>query len=434
VSYFRHKAAPFLLALLLGLLPSLAQAQSGKVIALKFTGSKKFTEEQIVAASGLKVGDTVSRAEIQAAADRLAQLGLFANVRFRFNSKGEDVEVEFQLEDAPTYPVGFDNFPWFSDEELIEAIRKDVPFFDGTAPEQGAVVDDILRALAKLLAANNIHGMVEVTLMAQPGADTMMQQFRLTGPALNVGAIEFTGPGAEIVKQDAGVNELIRSLLGKPYSRFGITVFGVEQVRPLFLNRGHLRVQIGKPVARFVGDPSKPLPDNVRVSVPVEPGPVYRWGGAAWSGNAAFGATALDQYLGFAEGDVVAGNRLTAAWERVRDEYSRRGHVDAKITPEAVFDDAAGRVSFRVAVEEGPVYRMGELIVTGLSLAAERKLATAWKIPRGEIFDRIYFENFLENTRNKKIFEEMVVHFSEVGHWLRTDPEKKIVDVLLDFK
>jgi len=417
--------------------PAQAPAQvtaRGKIAEINVSGSQKYAREQIAEASGLKIGDMAGREEIQAAADRLAQLGVFSNVRYRFSSKGQDLEIEFQLEDAHTYPLYFDNFPWFSDKEITEAIKKDVPFFDGTAPEQGTVADDILRAMAALLKANDIHGEVEASLMVEPGTDVMVQYYHWNGPTLKTGTIEFTGPGTEFIKQDPGVTQLLRDLIGKPYSRFGVAIFAFEKVRPLFVNRGELRVKIEKPVARFVGDPGKPLPDNVRVTVAVEPGPVYHWGGVTWVGNGAFAAAELDRHLGLTEGMVAAGDRTQEAWENVRAEYLRRGYVDIKLSAEPVFDDAAERVSYRVTVAEGPVYRMGELVLTGLSLTAERRLIEAWKIPKGEIFDGLYFQNFLADARSKKIFGEMVVTYNEVGHWLRTNAEHRVVDVLLDFK
>jgi hypothetical protein len=39
----------------------------------------------------------------------------------------------------------------------------------------------------------------------------------------------------------------------------------------------------------------------------------------------------------------------------------------------------------------------------------------------------------LESHR-QLIFKELPVHYTDVGHWLETDPAKGTVDVLLDFK
>ncbi len=416
----------------LAALPGLP-AQTGKLAAIKATGSQRYAAAQIVAATGLHVGDSAGREEIQAAADRLAQLGPFSNVRFRFTSAGENVAVEFQVEDAPTVPVSFDNFPWFSDDELTAALQQTVSLFDGGAPEQGSILEEMTDALRKLLAGRGIRAGVERTLMARPGGDGMMQQFRVVGASLRINSVQFQDALAAESKR---VQERLSDLVGKPYSRFAVEVFLSEQVRPVYLERGHLRVRFGPPKARFTGDPNRPLPDSVLVIVSVEAGPIYRWGGTDWSGSAAFGPAALNDFLGLKPGDIADGMKIAAAWARVENEYTRRGYLAIKLEPKPLFDEAALRVIYRVAISEGVAYRMGEMVITGLSLAAENKLREAWHLLRGEIFDRSYFEQFLVRLEKggTEIFGELPVHYEQAGNWLRTNSNKRTVDVLLDFK
>jgi len=416
----------------LGTAPELA-AQAGRIAAIRVVGSQRYTEAQVAAASGLHLRDTVGREEIQAAADRLSQLGSFASVRFRFTSTGESVAVEFQVEDAPTVPVFFDNFPWFADDELTAALRQAVDLFDGTAPEQGSILDQLTETLRKVLATRGIHAAVERTLMARPGGDGMMQQFRVVGASLKINAIQFGDP---LAAQSKRVADRLPDLVGKPYSRFAVEVFSGEQVRPLYLGQGHLRVRFGRPLTRFTGDPNRPLPDSVLVIVPIEPGPVYRFGGVEWTGMAAFGPAALNEFLGLKTGEVADGIKIAAAWARVQEEYGRRGYVEMILEPKPLFDEAVQRVIYRVSITEGAAYGMGELVLTGLSLAAENKLREAWRLLRGEIFDRSYFEKFLVKLEKggAEIFGDLPIHYEQTGHWLRTNPNTRTVDVLLDFK
>ena len=407
-------------------------AQTSKLAQVKVTGSLKFPEAQIVAASGLTVGDAVSKDDIQAGANRLADLGPFTNVRYRFTSAADTVSVEFTLADAPTVPVLFDNFTLFSDEELTQALKDAVGLFDGTAPEQGFILDSLTEALQQFLAKHGITAAVERTYLAGPGESGMIQRFEIRGVAgLKVTAVQY---GDALAAESRKLLEPVRDLIGKPFSRFAVGVFAGEHVRPLYLARGNLRVQFGTPQARFTGNPNQPLPDNVIVFLPITPGPTYRWGGASWSGNSVFIPQALVDFLGFAPDEVADGLKVEAGWERVRKEYGTHGYLDAAIYAEPVLDDSAARVHYRARISEGVQYRMGQLVITGLSLTAERLLIAAWRIPAGEVFDKSYFDDFLANqVQNKKLFGEHVVHFQRVGDLLQTFPQKKSVDVLLDF-
>jgi len=418
-----------LLTLALPATPQGRRAGTGKIAAVHIAGSQRYTEADIAGASGLRVGDPVTREDIQAAADRLMQLGPFKSVHYRFTSSGENITLELQVEDAPTVPVSFDNFPWFTDAELTAALKQGVTLFDGNAPEQGAILATMTETLQKLLAIGGVHATVERTLMAQPIGEGMMQQFKVVGASLSIEAVQFEDALATGSKR---LQDRLSDLVGKPYSRFAVEVFANEQVRPVYLAQGHLRVRIGNPKARSTANPNRP-PGSVLVIVPVEPGPVYRWGGVTWKGNGTFGPAGLDEFVGIKKDEVADGIKIAGAWLHIQDEYGRRGYLDMKLDPQPAFDEAAHRVSYSVTLTEGPQYRMGDLVITGLSLGAERKLREAWRMPHGEIFDRSYFDQFLA-VGIKQAFADYVVHYDEVGHWLRPDPSTRTVDVLLDFK
>ncbi len=407
-----------------------AFAQSGTLSSLKATGSKQYDEARIVSASGLRPGAEVNREKLQAAADHLSQLGPFRNVRYKFSSLADRVSVTFELEDTPAVPVAFDNFPWFTDEEIVAALRAAVPLFDGTAPEQGTMLSQMDAALEALLATRSVKGRVEHTLMAPAGAEGMMQQFRVTGPTLKVGAVRFEHP---LAAQDKRIQAMLSEIVGKPYSRFVAELFAFEQVRPVYLENGCLRARFLPPQVRFTGDPRQPLADHVLLIFPIEPGAAYRWAGATWSGNSVHHAAALDAWLGFAAGETANGQKLTGGWERIRSEYGRLGYLEATLEPVPEFDDAAARVSFQVRITEGVQYLMGGLTITGLSVNAERTLRAAWRIPAGEVFDRVWFDEF-HATGINKLFADTPVHFTKVGHWLQTDPATRTVTVLLDFQ
>jgi outer membrane protein insertion porin family len=419
-------------ALLCGLAAAAGHAQSAKLGRIRVSGTTRFPEAVVVQASGLEPGRPVTREEIQAAADRLAQLGPFQNVRYRFTTRGEEVELEFQLEDSPAIPVSFDNFATFDDSELVAALKQAVPLFDGTAPEQGTMLDAMTAALQALLEKRGIKASVERTPMLGAGDEGMILQFKINAPAMKVKAVEF---GHALAAESPRMAEAVRVLIGKPFSRFAASVFLYEHARPLYHRNGHLEVQFGAPQVRFTGNPNQPLPDEVTLFLPIEPGPVYRMGEITWSGELAFDVAALNGMIGVAPGAVADGLKIEGGWDRVKREYGRKGFLDASIEVQPKLDRTAHVVSYQARITQGPQYRMGQMVITGLSVTAERMLRAAWKLPAGAVFDLVYFEDFLERQcRQKGAFGEAVVTYNEVGHLLRTQPEARIVDVLLDFK
>jgi outer membrane protein assembly factor BamA len=423
--------------LLLASVPAACAPQmtgKGKLTEVRLEGLKALAQEPILSATGLHLGDLVSRADLQAAADRLLHTGLFSKVAYEFHSQGESLSVVYHLEEAPRVPVLFDNIPWFADTELIEAMRKTMPTFDGAAPQEGPVVDQIGDALAALLKARGLQLTVEHELLANPSADGSVLRFHVQGASIKVSRIEF---GDALAAQSPALQQSVDAVVGKAYSRMALELFLFEHVRPLYWERGYLRVQIGPPEVRLSGDPAQAfLSGSIAVFVPIQPGSVYRWSGARWAGNQALTSAELDALLGLKLDAPADGQELLAGWEKVSDEYAHHGYLDAKIDPQPTYDAATATVSYQVRVIEGPQYHYGEMVITGLSLTDERSVRDAWTLPRGSVFDRSRFEELLAllDKRSPEIFGKAPVHYEEVGHWLRMNPETRVVDVLLDFK
>src|SRR6266446_5965770 len=64
-------------------------------------GLKSLPEPQVAALSGLQTGAQVGKDDLQAAADKLVQSGLFAKVKYNFHSRTDGVAVTFHVEEAP---------------------------------------------------------------------------------------------------------------------------------------------------------------------------------------------------------------------------------------------------------------------------------------------------------------------------------------------
>jgi outer membrane protein assembly factor BamA len=136
------------------------------------------------------------------------------------------------------------------------------------------------------------------------------------------------------------------------------------------------------------------------------------------------------------DGDIANGMAIEAAWMRVQEEYGHRGYLDVEVEPIAEYDDQAHTVSYRINISEGRVYKFGKLVLTGMSPTGEKRLRAAWPILSGDVFDKTKYEDILLKLQvhREQIFVDLPVHYESVGHWLQTDADTGMVDVLLDFK
>ena len=396
-------------------------------------GLAKLSQDQFVALTGLQLDSQVSRTDMQSAADRLVATGLFRDVKYQFHTHNDDLSIAFSVQESSRLPVSFDNIPWFGDSELAGAIRAKLPFYDGTLPEAGNVVDTAAEAVRELIAARNLEVTLQHQVFANPLGDGNVQEFSIEGAELNIAKIEFSD---HALAENRAVQQHVSELLGKPFSRIAIDVFLSEHVKPIYVKQGFLRVKLGPAQVRLTGDPNLPLPTQIPVYIPVETGPVYHLGSVQWSGNNVISTITLDGMLGIKPGAVADGMLLEGAWDVVAEGYGQRGYLEARVDATPSYDDSAHTISYRANIQEGRQFQMGNFVLTGISATGEQKIYASFPVKQGEIFDKAKYEEYLLQLQNHstEIFGDLPIHYDTVGHWLRTDDAKSTVDVLLDFK
>jgi outer membrane protein assembly factor BamA len=426
----------FLAAIFLALVfPSASFAQNEKpgpsnLASVEVTGSKRYASKQIVSVLAMKPGTQVTREDFQAGADTLSKTGLFSNVRYKFSTTPAGAKVTYEVSDAPTLPVVFDNCVWFTDAEINAAIKSAVNLYDGTAPESGTTLDQVGDAISKLVLRRGVRGDVVHSVGSSPITDQREIVFRVEGVELPVASVEFSD---ELAKTSRDLAERLTDIVGKPYSRSAMETFEFEQMRPIYLAAARLRVKFPPVTARMEGTASDPNIARVIVIAPIEPGPVYTLGEITWNGNSAIPSEALARLITLKPGGPADGMAIEAAWVRVAEAYDKIGYLDAAANAKAEFDDTAARVSYAAVIAEGPQYRMGQLVLTGLSAEGERRIRNAWRIQPGTIFDQSVYEDFLTNGI-KEAFAGLPFHYDKIGRFLQKDPQAAMVDVLLDFQ
>ncbi len=378
--------------------PQLAQGQpppagkSMKLAGVEFAGLARVSKEQATAASGLQIGQRVTVEELDAAAQRLLDSGLFTKLSYRLRTNNDQASVTFQVEEQKggNVAVVFDNFVWFTNEELTNAVRREVPLFDGTAPEQSGVIQSISRALENLLRERKIEGQVSYTPSASLSGRNSKHIFSVTGSAVKVCGVRF--PGSAGVEEGVLVKNS-KGLLGTEYSQEFAVAFAFANLIPVYKQHGHLKATFGQPAAAVGSGECK---DGVVVALPVNEGVSYMWDKAEWTGNESYAGRELDSPLGMRAGAVADGLKIEEGLKAVERLYGRKGYLTARVKGEPVFDDENRRVSYRVAVTEGPRYTMGTLFIKGLPEADADYLKERWKLKQGAVYDNTYMKEFVE--------------------------------------
>jgi outer membrane protein insertion porin family len=437
-------SALFLLALLLSAHAVYSQKpappQAMRLGSIEITGLQKVTKEQAVAISGLEIGQQISVEMLDAAAQRLVGSGLFTNLSYRLRGSKDQAIVTFEVEElkGKGVPVVFDNFVWFSNEELATAIRREVPTFDGTAPESNSIVGAITKALQQLLTERNIEGQVDYKPSADLSGGNVKHVFSVRGANTKICAVHF--PGTANVQESELVKHS-KELMGSDYSQEFVSAFAFANLIPVYRERGHLQAMFSTPTARLGMDASDNCKDKVVITLPVTEGAAYHWDKVQWSGNASYTVQELESSLGMKPGELANGLKIDAGVSAVQKDYGKKGFLRARVATEPLFDDVNRRVAYRISLTEGPQYHMGTFTIIGLSEIDTLSLKHRWKLrEQKDVYDTSYLEEFtkkdVREVVERAFREGRISPGSRLGSKGSVKPNHQTltVDVELNFK
>ncbi|HMD15686.1 MAG TPA: POTRA domain-containing protein [Terriglobales bacterium] len=435
-------------ALFLCLLVSAAAAQKSstskassvsayKLIALKATGTARYTDKEILAASGLQLGQNAADGDFKEAVQRLGESGLFSNVVYSYSSSSAGTKLELQLADADQsklVPARFENFVWFTDAELQIALQSRVPLFKQLLPLSGNLPDHVSEALQSILTEKHFPGRVDYLRAGDASGGALNGiDYRVDEVSIRIRDVEFPGASPE---QTALLTTAAHRLAGAEYGRSTLSAAAKFDLLPVYLQRGYLKAAFGLSDARVVpqssvaADPQGLADVLVDAIVPVTPGKVYSTSGVEWKGNSALTAGELAPLLHLPTGQPADAVRLLRDLENVTKLYRSRGYMMVQIKPDAQFDDEKSTVHYGLNVVEGDLYKMGDLEITGLDTQATARMRAAWTLHEGQAYNADYLKKFLVDT------EPLLPHGV---HWAVSihetpDAKDKTVDVEIRFK
>ncbi len=382
----------------------------GKLKDVRFTGLHRYTQADILAATGLAVGQDITEGDLKGAANHLGSTGVFSDIAYNYSTLGGTIKVQFQLvETEKLLAVRFENFPWWTDAELRAKLRERVPLFTGELPTAGTLPDSVADALQAMVSEREIPGNVQYSRYAKENGPVEALVYRIEGSAIRVHSLEFPGANPEELPELRSAAR--KQLVGQKYSASQVAIIAQYDFRDVYLRRGYLDVKFGTPTAAVAPVPapagdagSEPDPDDVKptgviVKLPVEPGIQFRLSTVDWFGNQAFPASALEKFVTVQPGQPANLLQLQQGLEQMKKLYSTRGYMRIEYKVEPHLNPAAKTASFMVHVKEGAVYHFGELNIEGLDKKAAARLRDQWTIRPGEPFDTSYEAHFLKDTQ-----------------------------------
>ncbi|MEQ1893810.1 MAG: POTRA domain-containing protein, partial [Planctomycetota bacterium] len=290
-------------------------------------------------------------------------------------------EAEFPHAIA-AFPLAFEGNASFASEELDRRARAELARLGVTSLDRAAL-DDVAFAL-ELAYHERGHPQVTIGYALETDATGVpVGHFRIDeGPLVRVRELVIEGPAA--LEPERVRARLKRFEAGRPFDREGL-LRAVDDLRELYLERGHQRLTLPEPELAFHED------DSVSITVRIAEGPAFQVATVSFAGGvpalAELERQRADEFLRERESRVyVAGLERTLA-ARLVEDYAHRGYPDAELMITPRLDETSGAVELACEVRPGPRVTLDDIRITGNVRTRSEAVLAALGLEIGMLYD-----------------------------------------------
>jgi outer membrane protein insertion porin family len=385
--------ARFSFAALLGFVSIPALCQTYAIKSVTFSGYTASSQQELLAASGLNLAKPVSAADLQAAAQKLNDSGMFAHITYKFDGQ----TLAFQVEPQPgAVPARFDNFPWLDLKQIDGQLSAKLPLYKGQVIVGSGLERQVVDALTAIAAEQHLAASIVVTPQVELGSGrTTGDEFRMASPPVVISEVKLEGvaPGHE-----APLEPVIKAAVDQEYSHATTPETLSTAIVNVYRNQGFLEAEV-----TLVGnDPPTVTPEKVSVPVKVTiaEGDQCRIGKFVLAGTVLTTQEEFSKHTLLKRGDIANQELLRRTLQSLSGPYRNQGYIRAKIGAVPTLDPAAHTVDYAINVTPGDQFHLGKLELAQASDEQRAKFMTVWKLKTGDPYDSSYVSSFLVKNRD----------------------------------
>lgn len=365
-----------------------AAAQKFLPKSIQFQGAPEYSDEELLAATGLKNGVVLGYTDMQDYSKRLMDTGVFAALAFKFD--GQDL-IFLLTPSTDLFPIRIENLPLVPGKDLDAKLHARLPLYHGKVPADGGLTGDVRAALEKILAGEGLQTTVIKTMIGDPNTQNVIAvSYSIAAPPVQVKVVHVDGVSAP---NQGKVEALAGDAEKEPFDTSNSASNFERVVEQFYNDKGYAAAKVH--VAQS-GNPSMES-DSIVVpfSLQIDEGRVYEVKSVQLPPGTPVTQAEVDKILAPTADRPSEGVRVRSVWVLISSRYKAKGNLDCKVTPHAELDEAAGTVSYTVDVDPGPVYHLGFVKFDNVSEDLRALLIHNWQMMPGDPFNESYVANFI---------------------------------------
>lgn len=398
-----------------------ARVERFPIEKITIQGLTTLPTEKVRHVLGLKVGQAASKADFEAARDRLVESGAFQSVGFEYGPSGKGYNVTYTVSEiGQLYPFRVEDLP-VNTEQVMQYLDKNDPLFTGKIPGNQIVFDRYARRIAEYVAT--LGPKEEISAKLAPGVNNEIYLlFRPTRPGAHIAEVKFTGNPS--IQGQLLQQAIAGTAIGTVFHDQDMLRYLDNSVRPVYEERGFVRVQFPHMHLSKAKDV-----EGVVVNVQVVEGGIYKLHDVKVQ-TPVSSARALLSEAKFKTDEVANFTEINSGIEQMKQSLRRQGYIRVAAETERKIDDDKKTVDLLVRFTPGPQYHFGKLIIEGLDILSEPVIRKMWGPDReGKPFDPSFPGYFLTRVKEDGVFD----YLRDTTFNLQTHEDSHTVDVTLRF-
>jgi outer membrane protein insertion porin family len=401
---FRGIVFFYLIALLFAGGNALAQEQLPLVNSIEVKGLKRIEEGAVKSKISQKVGGPISNEKVSEDIKNIFRMGYFDDVRTEIEPLEGGVKLIYIVKEKPTIiRVEFQGNDELKDDKLKEKVSitagsiADTTLIQDNANKLQLFYEEEGYWLAKVVPVLNkiSENEVYLTYQIEEGPKVRIRQINILGNrAISTGKIKG--------KMKTATWKIYSFITSSGYYKKETMTADIESIRDLYFNDGYIKVVVSEPEIQLTSDKK-----GMIIAIRISEGDQYRVSSVAITGNKAFPETELRKLISTAPGKVFSKEVLRKDISAMTDRYTQNGYALANIFPDIVPDEASKQLQLIYKVEEGDIYRVGRIEISGNTRTRDKVIRREVRLDEGEIFNSALLKRSYERINNLNYFETL---------------------------
>lgn len=395
-------ALTYLMAGIIAAPAVLAQEQLPVVNSIEVRGLKRVEEGAVKSKITQKVGEALSNEKVSEDIKSIFKMGYFDDVKTEIEPMEGGIRLIYVVKEKPTIiRVEFQGNKELEDDKLKEKISvtvgsiADTTLIQDNATKLQLFYEDEGYWLAKVVPVVNkvSENEVHLTFQIDEGKKVKVKDIRIIG-----NRVISSGKIRGVMKTSTW--KIYSFIFSSGYYKKDVMSADLDAIKDLYFNNGYIKV--------IVADPELQLTEDKRgmtITINISEGDQYRVSSVSLTAYKAFTEAELRGRITTLPGAIFSKEVVKTDIASITDLYTQNGYALASVYPEILPDDATKQLSLTYKVEEGKIYRVGRIEITGNTKTKDKVIRREIRLDEGDIFNSALLKRSYERINNLNFFE-----------------------------